>query len=128
MTVVEQEVKKISHNEVRKLLTRMKSGKAVSPNNKTVEFLTGLFNKNLKSEAMPEDWKKRVLVPIFKNKGDIKSCGNYKGTKLMNHNEVIGKERWKHPLAEVLCQRREPQMLYLLSRCFQRGTAKVRSS
>lgn len=32
-----------------------------------VEFLTGLFNKILESEMMPEWWRS-VLVPIFKSK------------------------------------------------------------
>ncbi|KAK9113999.1 hypothetical protein Syun_020796 [Stephania yunnanensis] len=34
---------------------------------------------------MPMDWRKNTLVPIFKNKGDIQSCSNYRGIKLMSH-------------------------------------------
>ncbi|KAF7647582.1 hypothetical protein LDENG_00169870 [Lucifuga dentata] len=34
---------------------------------------------------MPEEWRRSVLVPIFKNKGDVQSCGNYRGIKLMSH-------------------------------------------
>ncbi|KAK3510590.1 hypothetical protein QTP70_011796 [Hemibagrus guttatus] len=33
---------------------------------------------------MPEEWRS-VLVPIFKNKGDVQSCSNYRGIKLMSH-------------------------------------------
>ncbi|KAK3533449.1 hypothetical protein QTP70_022252, partial [Hemibagrus guttatus] len=33
---------------------------------------------------MPEEWRS-VLVPTFKNKGDVQSCRNYKGIKLMSH-------------------------------------------
>ena len=47
--------------------------------------LTRLFNKILESERMPEEWRLSVLVPIFKNKGDVQSCGNYRGIKLMSH-------------------------------------------
>ncbi|XP_026158996.1 serine hydrolase-like protein [Mastacembelus armatus] len=43
-----------------------------------IEFLTGLLNKILESERMPEEWRRSVLVPIFKNKGDVQSCGNCK--------------------------------------------------
>ena len=41
-----------------------------------VGLLTRLFNKILESERMPEEWRLSVLVPIFKNKGDVQSCGN----------------------------------------------------
>ncbi|KAK3548225.1 hypothetical protein QTP70_005145 [Hemibagrus guttatus] len=74
----------------------MKSGKAVGPDDipvevwkclgeAAVEFLTSLFNRVLESERMPEKWRRSVLVPIFKNKGDVQSCSNYRGIKLMSH-------------------------------------------
>ncbi|KAF7649691.1 hypothetical protein LDENG_00137530 [Lucifuga dentata] len=96
VTVVNQEVAKISKDEVRRSLKRMKSGKAVGPDDipvevwkclgeVAVEFLTRLFNEILESERMPEEWRRSVLVPIFKNKGDVQSCGNYRGIKLMSH-------------------------------------------
>ncbi|KAK3514609.1 hypothetical protein QTP70_021526 [Hemibagrus guttatus] len=78
---VEQKVDKIRKDEVRKALKRMKSGKAVGPDDipvevwkclgeAAVEFLASLFNRVLESERMPEEWRRSVLVPIFKNKGD----------------------------------------------------------
>ncbi|KAK3517657.1 hypothetical protein QTP70_014902, partial [Hemibagrus guttatus] len=93
---VEQKVDKIRKDEVRKALKRMKSGKAVGPDDipvevwkclgeAAVEFLASLFNRALESERMPEEWRRRVLVPIFKNKGDVQSCSNYRGIKLMSH-------------------------------------------
>ncbi|KAK3561844.1 hypothetical protein QTP86_017495 [Hemibagrus guttatus] len=74
----------------------MKSGKAVGPDDipvevwkclgeAAVEFLTSLFNRVLESEKMPEEWRRSVLVPIFTNKGDVQSCSNYRGIKLMSH-------------------------------------------
>ncbi|KAK3562738.1 hypothetical protein QTP86_006514 [Hemibagrus guttatus] len=94
---VEQKVDKIRKDEVRKALKRMKSGKAVGPDDipvevwkclgeAAVEFLTSLFNRVLESERMPEEWRRSVLVPIFKNKGDVQSCSNYRGIKLMSHS------------------------------------------
>ncbi|KAK3554531.1 hypothetical protein QTP70_024441, partial [Hemibagrus guttatus] len=91
---VEQKVDKIRKDEVRKALKRMKSGKAVGPDDipvevwkclgeAAVEFLASLFNRVLESERMPEEWRRSVLVPIFKNKGDVQSCSNYRGIKLM---------------------------------------------
>ncbi|KAK3552523.1 hypothetical protein QTP86_013248 [Hemibagrus guttatus] len=93
---VEQKVDKIRKDEVRKALKRMKSGKAVGPDDipvevwkclgaAAVEFLASLFNRVLESERMSEEWRRSVLVPIFKNKGDVQSCSNYRGIKLMSH-------------------------------------------
>ncbi|KAK3552900.1 hypothetical protein QTP86_028010 [Hemibagrus guttatus] len=93
---VEQKVDKIRKDEVRKALKRMKCGKAVGPDDipvevwkclgeAAVEFLASLFNRVLESERMPEEWRRSVLVPIFKNKGDVQSCSNYRGIKLMSH-------------------------------------------
>ncbi|KAK3518202.1 hypothetical protein QTP70_033895, partial [Hemibagrus guttatus] len=93
---VEQKVDKFRKDEVRKALKRMKSGKAVGPDDipvevwkclgeAAVEFLASLFNRVLESERMPEEWRRSVLVPIFKNKGDVQSCSNYRGIKLMSH-------------------------------------------
>ena len=49
-----------------------------------IDFLTRLFNKILKDERMPDEWRS-VLIPIFKNKGDMQSCSNYRGIKLISH-------------------------------------------
>ncbi|KAK3519587.1 hypothetical protein QTP86_003358, partial [Hemibagrus guttatus] len=97
---VEQKVDKIRKDEVRKALKKMKSGKAVGPDDipvevwkclgeAAVEFLTSLFNRVLESERMPEEWRRSVLVPIFKNKGDVQSCSNYRGIKLMSHTMKV---------------------------------------
>ncbi|KAK3564149.1 hypothetical protein QTP86_009031 [Hemibagrus guttatus] len=70
---VEQEVNKIRKDEVRKALKRMKSGKAVGPDDipvevwkclgeAAVEFLTSLFNRVLESERMPEEWRRRLFA------------------------------------------------------------------
>ncbi|KAK3564446.1 hypothetical protein QTP86_020385 [Hemibagrus guttatus] len=66
---VEQKVDKIRKDEVRKALKRMKSGKAVGPDDipvevwkclgeAAVEFLTSLFNRVLEREKMPEEWRR----------------------------------------------------------------------
>jgi hypothetical protein len=34
---------------------------------------------------MPDEWWWSILVPIFKNKGDVQSCTNYRRIKLMSH-------------------------------------------
>ena len=50
-----------------------------------ISWLTKLFNVVLKSKKMPDAWRKSILIPIYKNKGDIQNCANYRGIKLMSH-------------------------------------------
>ena len=40
---------------------------------------------------MSEEWRRSVLIPIYKNKGDTQCCGNYEyiGIKLMSHTMKI---------------------------------------
>ncbi|KAH1190561.1 Protein transport protein Sec24-like [Glycine max] len=82
--------------EVKEALKRMSNGKAVGPDNipievwktlgdRGLEWLTKLFNEIMRSKRMPEEWRRSTLVPIYKNKGDIQNCANYRGIKLMSH-------------------------------------------
>ena len=89
-------LRNVRAEKVRAAMNRMKTGKAVGPDDipveawrclgeLTVNFLTRLFNKILEDERIPDEWKRSVLVPIFKNKGDVQSCSNYRGIKLISH-------------------------------------------
>ncbi|KAI5614578.1 hypothetical protein C0J50_8916, partial [Silurus asotus] len=71
--LVKQDVVRISKEEVRAAIKRMKNGKSVGPDDipveawrclgeMAVEFLTRLFNKILEVERMPEEWRRSVLV------------------------------------------------------------------
>ena len=93
---VNLEVDSISKEEVRENMQRMKNGKAVGPDDIPVQvwkclgesalkFLRKLYNRTMESERMPEEWRNSVLLPIFKNKGDVQSCSNYRGIKLIGH-------------------------------------------
>ncbi|KAI5624580.1 hypothetical protein C0J50_15862 [Silurus asotus] len=94
--LVKQDVDRISKEEVRAAIKRMKNGKSVGPDDipveawrclgeMAVEFLTRLFNRNLEGERIPEEWRRSVLVLIFKNKGDVQTCSNYSGIKFISH-------------------------------------------
>ena len=43
-----------------------------------------LFNKIFMSGEYPDSWQKGIIVPIYKNKGDINSTNNYRGITLIN--------------------------------------------
>jgi len=88
--------RRIQEHEVREALKRMSSGKAVGPDNIPIEvwkslgdrgivWLTNLFNEIMRTKKMPDKWRKSTLIPIYKNKGDIKNCANYRRIKLMSH-------------------------------------------
>ena len=92
----ENEVEDISGEEIRTGLRKVKKGKAQTPDdipveawialgNKGVQFLINFFNRLLRREKKPDEWRRSVLVPLYKGKGDIKKCGNYRGIKLMSH-------------------------------------------
>jgi hypothetical protein len=50
-----------------------------------IVWLTKLFNLISRSNKMPDEWRRNILVPIFKNKGDVQICTNYREIKLMSH-------------------------------------------
>ena len=50
-----------------------------------VVFLTDLFNDILRSKKMPDEWRNGTLIPIFKGKGDVQPCANYRRIKLISH-------------------------------------------
>ena len=110
--VVNEEVNCISR-EVKNALRRMKKGKAVGPDKLPVEvwkcmeemgikFLIRLFNKLLVGEWMPEEWRRSVLIPIYKNKEDTQCCGSYRGIKLMSHTMKIWERINKARLRDIV--------------------------
>ena len=54
-----------------------------------MKVLATLFNKILDTQTMPSDWRKSSVVTIFKNKGSILECDNYRGIKLLSHTFKI---------------------------------------
>ncbi|VFQ65974.1 unnamed protein product [Cuscuta campestris] len=101
----------ICQEEVVWALRGMRSGRALGPDEIPVEFwkhagcgarvwLTELFNVILRTARMPDEWRESLLVPLFKGKGDIQSCENYRGIKLLSHTmkvweRVIEYRVWK---------------------------------
>ncbi|XP_061686368.1 uncharacterized protein LOC133506339 [Syngnathoides biaculeatus] len=69
---------------------------------------------------MPEEWRKSVRVPIFKNKGDVQNCENYSGIKMMSHTMKL----WERVVEARL--RTEVSVGNSMVSCLDRLTGEVR--
>ena len=49
-----------------------------------IREMTSMFNVFLEQERVPDEWKKAIIVPLFKNKGSRLDCGNYRGISLIS--------------------------------------------
>ena len=85
--------KKIGHKE---FLVSPQSGKATGPSEVSVEMIVAsgeigvkvmmeLCQHVLDGRGMSDEWKTSVIEPIFTGKGDVMSCGSYRGVKLLEH-------------------------------------------
>jgi hypothetical protein len=105
-------VRRIQENEVKDALKRMKGGKAMGPDGIPIEmersfgyvaivWLTKLFNIIFGSNKIPDEWRRSILVPIFKNKRDVQNCTNYRWIKLMSHIMKLWERIIEHRLRGV---------------------------
>ena len=94
--VVEGSVENRTPNEIVEAMQRRKSGKASGTSEVSVEMIVAsgeigvkvmieLCQRVLDGRGTPDEWKTSVIVPIFKGKGDVMSCGSYRGIKLLEH-------------------------------------------
>ena len=74
----------------------MKQGKAAGLSEVTTEMIVAggriaeevmlqLCQRVLDGKGIPNERKTSVVVPNFKGKGDVMSCGSYRGVKLLEH-------------------------------------------
>jgi hypothetical protein len=103
---------RIQESEVKDALKWMKGGKAMDPDGIPIKvwrilgdvaivWCTKLFNLIFRSNKMSNEWRQSILVPIFKNKGDVQSCTNYRGIKLMSHTMKLWERIIEHHLRGV---------------------------
>jgi hypothetical protein len=108
-----QFVRRIKESEVKDALKRMKRGKVIGPDGIPIKawrtlgdvaivWLTKLFNLIFRSNKMPDEWRRNILVPIFKNKRGVQSCINYRRIKLMSHTMKLWERIIEHRLRRVL--------------------------
>lgn len=53
-----------------------------------MKCLTMLFDASLKTTKMSNEWRS-IMVPLYKNKSDMKNCNNYGGIKLLSHSKGL---------------------------------------
>jgi hypothetical protein len=51
---------------------------------------------------MLDEWSQSILVPIFKNKGDVQSCTNNRGIKLLSYTMKLWERTIEHRLRGVI--------------------------
>ena len=94
--VIEGPVQKVTRTEIVEVMQKMISGKATGPSEVSLEIIVasgetvvkvmmGLCQRVLDGRGMPDQWKTCVIVPIFKKKSDVMSCGLHGGVKLLEH-------------------------------------------
>jgi hypothetical protein len=104
--------RRIQESEVKEALKRMKGGKAMGPDciptevwrglgDIAIVWVTKLFNLICWANKMLEEWRRSILVPIFKNKGGVQSCTNYCGIKLMSHTMKLWERVIEHRLRRM---------------------------
>ncbi len=102
--------KEIGRSEVEKVVARFKCGKATGMDGITAEMLKYggdavaewmllICERAWKEGEVPDDWKKAIIVPLYKGKGRRSECSSYRGISLMS---VPGKV-YGRILTERLC-------------------------
>ena len=95
----EENEREITIEEVKRALNETKGGKAPGMDGVRVEmlkeggvtvleWLVRLFNKCFMLSIVPVDWVIACMVPLYKGKGDMYKCSNFRGISLLS---VVGK-------------------------------------
>ena len=138
----------ISEEEVVAAIKGLKIGKAAGPTGVVSEmmkaaggfgsrWMTDLINNIVKEGCIPDDWRKSILVPVYKGKCDPLVCGSHRAIKLLEQPMKV-LERVLERGSDVRCQlitcslasglEREPLMPFSSCDKYKRNTKKRRRS
>ena len=87
--------KEVTEAEVLKCISKLKNNKASGVDNIINEYIKStkeiicplyvkLFNKVMDTGDIPDDWLTGIIVPIFKNVGEVTDVNNYRGITLLS--------------------------------------------
>ena len=90
----EENEREITREEVKRALNEMKGGKAPGMDGMRVEmlkeggvtvleWLVRLFNIYFMLSIVPVDWVMASMMPLYKGKGDMHACSNFKEYKFV---------------------------------------------
>ena len=95
----EENEREITREEVKRALNETKGGKAPGLDGERVEmlkeggvtvleWLVRVFNLCFMLSIVPVDWVIACMVPLYKGRGDVHECSNFRGISLLS---VVGK-------------------------------------
>ncbi len=81
--------------EIRRCIGKLKIGKCLGNNNTVNEYVkctqdllctlyVKLFHKILDTGVSPSEWLTGVIIPLYKNNGDVNDTNNYRGITLLS--------------------------------------------
>ena len=81
------------------------------------EWLTVIINSVWVDERLPVDWKRGIILPFWKNKGDKLICGNHRGITLLSiPGKVFTRVLLTRALSAIRSRRRPQQAGFLPNR------------
>src|SRR6218665_27839 len=92
--LVEGPEREITRSEIDIAIKSMKNNKAPGPLGMTDDMFKALdhtgndclyiiLNDFMRQERLPRDLKESEILALYKQKGDVMECGNYRGIKLL---------------------------------------------
>ena len=84
-------------------------------------WMTDLINNIVKEGCISVDWRKNILMTVYKGKCDLLKCGSYRALKLLEQPmkvlEIVLEKRNRCHVSMMICSlasclAREPLMLF----------------
>lgn len=92
-----------------------------------IHWLTAVINKVWTSEQPPEDWRRGIIVPFWKHKGDRLACENHRGISLLSiPGKVFARVLLTRALAAIRSHRRPQQAGFMPNRSTSDHISAVR--
>ena len=91
----------------------MKNNKTVDPSKVTsdlikmteevgVNQLRRIFKQIILNRKFPKEWEDSDIVIVYKSKGDVLDCGNYRGMRFLEHSMKVWEKVLKARLREII--------------------------